>query len=151
MANQLKIDNITFSVGDTVRVYLKIQEGEKVRIQPFEGTVMAIKGRGGNKMFTVRKIAAGGIGVERIWSAYSPWIQKIEVKKKGKVRRAKLYYLRKKVGKKAAKIREKRERLTKRSKRDDRAERGRNHAERDEEKRPRRPRRKTGRQTAKKE
>jgi large subunit ribosomal protein L19 len=94
MANQVKVNNERFSVGDTVVVYQKIQEGEKVRSQPFEGIVISIKGRGENKMFTVRKIAAGGIGVERIWPINSPWIDKIEVKKRAKVRRAKLYYLR---------------------------------------------------------
>lgn len=95
MANQLKINEITFSVGDTLSVQQKIKEGDKTRLQTFEGIVIAIKGRGENKMFTVRKISSAGIGVERIWPANSPWIKKITVKKKGKVRRAKLYYLRK--------------------------------------------------------
>lgn len=104
MANQLKINEITFSVGDTLSVQQKIKEGDKTRLQTFEGIVIAIKGRGENKMFTVRKIASAGIGVEGIWPANSPWIKKITVKKKGKVRRAKLYYLRKRVGKKAARV-----------------------------------------------
>ena len=104
MANRVKLNNITFSVGDIVRVYQKIQEGDKVRTQPFEGIVISIKGAGENKMFTVRKIATGGIGVERIWPILSPWIERIEVKKTGKTRRAKLYYLRKKVGKQAIKV-----------------------------------------------
>lgn len=96
MANQAKIGETAFSVGDKVVVYQKIIEGEKTRSQPFEGVVIAIRGSGEGKTFTVRKIAAGGIGVERIWPLNSPWITKIKIKKKGKVRRAKLYYLRKK-------------------------------------------------------
>lgn len=104
MANQAKFGETTFSVGDTVIVSQKIIEGGKTRTQPFEGIVIAIKGRGENKTFTVRKIATGGIGVERIWPLNSPWITKIQVKKKGKVRRAKLYYLRKRVGKLAKKV-----------------------------------------------
>ena len=86
----------------------KNQEGEKIRTQPFEGIVIAIKGRGENKMFTVRKIGADAIGVERIWPDNSPWIEKVVVKKQGRVRRAKLYYLRKRVGKKAKKVKQKR-------------------------------------------
>ena len=94
MANQGKIGEISFAVGDKIKVFQKIQEGDKIRVQPFEGIVIAIKGEGENKMFTVRKIAAGGIGVERIWPLNSPWIDEVKVIKKGKVRRAKLYYLR---------------------------------------------------------
>ena len=104
MANQLTFNKVTISVSDTIAVHQKIQEGKKVRVQSFEGIVISIKGRGENKMFTVRKIAAGGIGVERIWPVVSPWIEKVVVKKKGQVRRAKLYYLRHRVGKKAKKI-----------------------------------------------
>lgn len=96
MANQVKINDTVFSVGDKVKILQKIQEGDKTRLQPFEGIVIAIKGEGENKMFTVRKIAAGGIGVERIWPLNSPWIDNIKVIKKGQVRRAKLYYLREK-------------------------------------------------------
>jgi len=96
MANRAKFDQTTFSVGDKVKVFQKIQEGDKIRIQPFEGIVIAIKGKGENKMFTVRKIAADRIGVERIWPLNSPWIEDIKVLKKGKTRRAKLYYLREK-------------------------------------------------------
>ena len=95
MANKAKWQDVEFHVGDTVAVHQKIKEGDKTRIQIFEGTVIAIKGREENKGFTVRKIASGGIGVERIWPLISPWITKIVVKKKGRVRRAKLYYLRK--------------------------------------------------------
>ncbi len=112
MANQTKANGIEFGVGDTVVVHQKIQEAKKMRTQPFEGIVIAIKGRGENKTFTVRKIATGQIGVERIWPITSPWIEKIEVKKRGKVRRAKLYYLRERVGKKAVKIKEKKVKKT---------------------------------------
>lgn len=104
MANQIKINDTTFAVGDAIIVYQKIQEEKKMRTQPFEGIVIGIKGRGENKMFTVRKVAAGGVGIERIWPVDSPWIEKIKVKKQGKVRRAKLYYLRKKKGKAALRI-----------------------------------------------
>jgi len=100
MANRVKWQKIEFHVGDTVKVHQKIKEDKKVRTQIFEGIVLSIRGKGENKTFTVRKIASGGIGVERIWPLATPWITKIEVKKKGKVRRAKLYYLRKGVKKK---------------------------------------------------
>ena len=94
-----------FHVGDTVRIFVKVVEGDKERIQPFEGTVIARRGSGTREMFTVRKISFG-IGVERIFPLLSPSIDKIDVIKKGDVRRAKLYYLRGKKGK-AAKIKEK--------------------------------------------
>ena len=97
-----KIPN--FRSGDTVRVDYKIKEGDKERVQPFEGVVIARKGAGAGKTFTVRKIAADEIGVERIFPLNSPWIEGLEVVKKGKARRAKLYYLRKRVGKKAMKV-----------------------------------------------
>lgn len=100
MANIAKWKDTEFHVGDTVAVHQKFKEDDKVRTQIFEGTVIVIRGRGENKTFTVRKIAAGGIGVERIWPFISPWITKIVVKKEGHVRRAKLYYLRKGVKKK---------------------------------------------------
>lgn len=112
MAKQTKANGIEFGVGDTVVVHQKIQEAKKMRAQPFEGIVIAIKGRGMNKSFTVRKISTGQIGVERIWPLNSPWIEKIEVKRRGKVRRAKLYYLRERVGKKAVKIKEKKVKKT---------------------------------------
>ncbi|KPJ70464.1 hypothetical protein AMJ51_01805 [Microgenomates bacterium DG_75] len=127
MANQIKINKTTFGVGDTIVVYQKIQEEKRMRAQPFEGIVISIKGRGENKMFTVRKIGAGGIGVERIWPISSPWIEKVQVKRRGKVRRAKLYYLRERVGKKAIRIKA-----------------------RDEKKAPRKTRRKTSSKTSKK-
>lgn len=87
--------------GDTVRVSVKVKESGKERIQAFEGTVISVRGIGDSKTFKVRKIATGGIGVERIWPVNSPHIQKVEIKKKTKVRRAKLYYLRNRKGKAA--------------------------------------------------
>ena len=93
-----------FRAGDTVRVDYKIKEGDKERIQPFEGIVIAKKGAGEGKTFTVRKIASGEIGVERIFPLNSPWIEKLAVVKKGKPRRAKLYYLRERTGKAAMKV-----------------------------------------------
>lgn len=110
--------SVTFHVGDTVRVHYKLIEKEKVsgktkrevheetreRVQVFEGIVIAIRGRGENVMFTVRHIGAAAIGVERIFPLISPWIKKLEVKKRGDVRRAKLYYLRSRTGKLAAKV-----------------------------------------------
>ncbi|MDQ3099503.1 MAG: 50S ribosomal protein L19 [bacterium] len=92
-----------FQVGDSVVLDTKIQEGEKTRVQKFKGIVIRISGRGENKMFTVRHISAGGIGVERTFPVISPWIQKLTVEKQGEVRRAKLYYLRDRKGK-AAKV-----------------------------------------------
>lgn len=90
------IQEITFVPGDTVRVFQKIQEGNKTRLQAFEGVVLALRGRGENKSFTVQKMV-GDVGVERIWQIKSPLIDKIEVKSHAKrlVRRAKLYNLRK--------------------------------------------------------
>lgn len=82
-------------IGDTLRVHSKVVEGEKTRIQAFEGILIRIKGRGENMTFTVRRIGSGGIGVERIWPLNSSSIVKIEVKKKASnIRRSKLYYLR---------------------------------------------------------
>jgi len=95
-----------FRAGDTVRVNVKIREGEKSRIQAFEGVVIAIRRRGLGSTFTVRKVSFG-YGVERIFPLYSPIIETIHVVKKGRVRRAKLYYLRQLKGK-AARIRERR-------------------------------------------
>ena len=94
-----------FKPGDTIKVYYKIVEGDKVRVQFFQGIVIAKDGSGTNQTFTVRKIASGGIGVEQIFPLHSPAITNIEVVRRGKVRRAKLYYLREKVGK-AAKVKE---------------------------------------------
>jgi large subunit ribosomal protein L19 len=100
-----KKDITAFNIGDTVRVSVKVIEGDKERLQPFDGVVIARRGGNTRETFTVRKISFG-IGVERIFPLYSPSIDKIEVLKKGSVRRAKLYYLRGKKGK-AAKIKEK--------------------------------------------
>lgn len=98
-----------FRVGDAIRVHSKIVEGEKERVQIFEGTVISISGKGETKSFTVRKIATGAIGVERIWALNSPSIVKVEVKKHGNVKRAKLYYLRQREGKRATKVKTKAE------------------------------------------
>lgn len=113
----LKKDLPEFGPGDLVRVYMKIKElaedkktkklVEKIRIQPFEGIVIKRKGSGLSETFTLRKVTQG-IGIEKTFPLHSPLIEKIEVKRKGKVRRAKLYYLREKIGKKA-KIKEKRD------------------------------------------
>ncbi|PLV60371.1 50S ribosomal protein L19 [Thermotoga sp. KOL6] len=83
-----------FRPGDTVRVHVKVVEGDRERIQVFEGIVIAKRGSGINKTFTVRRIGSHGVGVERIFPIHSPVVEKIEVVRKGKVRRAKLYYLR---------------------------------------------------------
>ena len=93
-----------FNIGDTVKVDVKIKEGERERIQVFEGTVIAKKGSGISETFTVRKVSYG-FGVERIFPMHSPCVQGVKVIRKGKVRRSKLYYLRNRVGK-AAKVKE---------------------------------------------
>ncbi len=95
-----------FRVGDEVKVYYKIQEGDKERIQVFQGIVIAKKGKGANRTFTVRRVSFD-VGVERIFPLHSPFIDKIEVVRSFKVRRAKLYFLREKVGK-GARLKEKR-------------------------------------------
>lgn len=94
-----------FDAGDTVRVRIQVKEGDKTRIQPFEGICIAKKGGGVSETFTVRKIS-GGVGVERIFPLHSPAIESVEVVRRGSVRRAKLYYLRGRRGKKA-RVREK--------------------------------------------
>ena len=101
---QLRNDIPDFKAGDTVKVYVKIKEGDKTRTQLFEGVCIAKKGGGISETFTVRKISFN-VGVERTFPVHSPRIEKIEVTRKGKVRRAKLNYLRGRVGK-AAKIKE---------------------------------------------
>lgn len=98
-----------FSAGDTVKVYVKIKEGDKERSQVFEGVVLQRRGEGTGKTFTVRKVSAG-IGVERIFALHSPNVSKIQVVKRGKVRRAKIFYLRKLMGK-SAKIEEDKKKL----------------------------------------
>ena len=94
----------TFNVGDTVKVSALIKEGNRERIQAFEGTVIKIQGTGSRKTFTVRK-NSNGVGVEKTWPLHSPIVEKIEVVRRGKVRRAKLNYLRSRTGK-AAKVKE---------------------------------------------
>ncbi|MDP2671527.1 MAG: 50S ribosomal protein L19 [bacterium] len=95
------MEQTQFAVGNRIRVDAKVKEGGKERIQSFEGTVISMRGEGNSKTFTVRKIASDGVGVERIWPVGSPTIAKITVKKTPKVKRAKLFYLRKLTGKAA--------------------------------------------------
>jgi large subunit ribosomal protein L19 len=95
-----------FNAGDTVKVSYRIIEGSKTRTQPYTGIVIAKKGKGVSKTFTVRRIGADNIGVERIFALHSPNIEDIEIVKRGKVRRAKLYYLRDKKGRAAMRIKE---------------------------------------------
>ena len=99
-AEQLKAEVPQFNVGDTVKVYGKIKEGNRERIQIFEGTVMKVQGGSNRATFTVRK-SSNGVGVEKTWPLHSPNVEKVEVVRKGKVRRAKLNYLKGRVGKKA--------------------------------------------------
>ena len=101
---QLKSNVDEFRVGDTVRVHAKVKEGQRERIQIFEGTVLKRQGGGARETFTVRKLS-GGVGVERTWPVHSPNVDKIEVVRHGKVRRAKLNFLRGRVGK-SAKLKE---------------------------------------------
>lgn len=118
MANFANWNTTKLHIGDTIRVHYKLIEHEKVagktkkevkeetreRVQVFEGILIAIKGGQENQMITVRKIGVGAIGIERIFPLVSPWIKKIEVKKHGEIRRAKLYYLRDRKGRAASKI-----------------------------------------------
>ena len=99
-AEQLKETLSDFNVGDTVKVYGKIKEGNRERIQVFEGTVLKKQGGSNRATFTVRKVS-NGVGVEKTWPLHSPNVEKVEVVRRGKVRRAKLNYLRQRVGKKA--------------------------------------------------
>lgn len=103
---QLRDDMPSFNVGDTVQVHYKVVEGTRERIQVYEGTVIKIQGGGARKTFTVRRLSYG-VGVERTFPIHSPRIEKLVVTRKGKVRRAKLYYLRDRQGK-AAKVKERR-------------------------------------------
>ena len=96
----IKENQPKFEVGDTVKVYGKIKEGNRERIQVFEGTVLKKQGGSNRETFTVRKIS-NGVGVEKTWPLHSPNVEKVEVVRQGKVRRAKLFYLRDRVGKKA--------------------------------------------------
>ncbi|MBP0964596.1 MAG: 50S ribosomal protein L19 [Ruminococcus sp.] len=102
--SSMKAEVPSFRIGDTVKVHVKIKEGEKYRIQVFEGTVIAKKHGGINETFTVRRVAHG-CGIERVFPVHSPVVDKVEVVRTGKVRRSKLYYLRDRVGK-AAKVKE---------------------------------------------
>ncbi len=104
----LRTEHPEFAPGDTIKVMVRVREGEKVRLQAFEGVCVGLKGGGISETFTVRKVSAG-VGVERIFPLHSPTIDSISVVRRGRVRRAKLYYLRALSGK-AARIREKRER-----------------------------------------
>ena len=103
-AAQVKAEVPVFHVGDTVKVYGKIKEGNRERVQVFEGVVLKRQGGGARETFTVRK-SSNGVGVEKTWPLHSPNVENIEVVRRGKVRRAKLYYLRDRVGK-AAKVKE---------------------------------------------
>lgn len=107
MANLIKWqDKIEFSVGDTIKVQQTVIEGGKTRTQAFQGLVIAIRGHENLKSFVVRKIATGGVGIEKIFPIDTPTITGIEIVKKGKVRRAKLYHLRNLIGKKATKVKD---------------------------------------------
>ncbi len=105
LAEQQRTDFPAFNAGDRIKVHVRVIEGNKERIQPFEGDVISVRGDGNNKTFTVRKISSG-VGVERIFPYNSPKIAKIDLIRQGKVRRAKLYYLRNLSGK-AARIKSK--------------------------------------------
>jgi large subunit ribosomal protein L19 len=106
-SRESRTDIPNFEPGDTVKVHVKVKEGDKERIQVFQGIVISRKGGGTRQMFTVRKIS-GGVGVERMFPLYSPSIDRIEVERHGRIRRAKLYYLRDLRGK-AARIEEKKQ------------------------------------------
>ena len=110
-SEQYRKDKAEFNVGDTVRVHTKVVEGDKERIQIFSGVVIGKRGRGLNETFTVRRISYGE-GVERVFPLHSPRVDKIEVERKGSVRRAKLTYLRKRLGKGATLVREKEAKAT---------------------------------------
>jgi large subunit ribosomal protein L19 len=105
-SEQYRNDNAKFCVGDSVKVHTKVVEGEKERIQIFSGVVIGKRGRGLNETFTVRRISYGE-GVERIFPLHSPRVDKVEVERQGSVRRAKLTYLRKRLGKGATLVKEK--------------------------------------------
>ena len=104
-SEQYRKDNANFAVGDTVRVHTKVVEGDKERIQIFTGVVIGRRGHGINSMFTVRRISYGE-GVERVFPVHSPRVERVEVERKGAVRRAKLTYLRRRLGKGATLVKE---------------------------------------------
>ena len=105
-SEQFRKEPLKFNVGDSVRVHTKVVEGDKERIQVFAGVVIGIRARGLNQTFTVRRISYGE-GVERIFPTHSPRIEKVEVEREGKVRRAKLTYLRRRIGKGAMAVKDK--------------------------------------------
>lgn len=107
VAEQIRTDLPEFRPGDTVRVYFKVIEGGRERVQAFDGVVIRRRGAGLQSTFTVRRIAHG-VGVERTFPLHSPRIERIEVLRRGKVRRARLYYLRQRIGKEATRVKEKR-------------------------------------------
>ena len=107
MAQYVTYQDINLSVGDTVRVHQTIDEGKKSRTQIFEGLIIAIKNRENGKSITVRRVGTGDVGVEKILPLHMPSLKKIELKRQGEVRRAKLYFLRDRIGKAATKIKEK--------------------------------------------
>ncbi|MDQ5950960.1 MAG: large subunit ribosomal protein [Patescibacteria group bacterium] len=107
MADSFILLEQRINTGDTIRIHQEISEGDKKRIQMFEGIVIAIKNAGSGKSFTVRKIGANSIGVEKIFPVNLPSLKKVEVRSKGNVRRSKLYYLRDRIGKAASRIKEK--------------------------------------------
>ncbi|MDB6064585.1 MAG: rplS [Pedosphaera sp.] len=109
-SEQFRKNHMEFAVGDSVKVHTKVVEGDKERIQIFSGVVMGRRGRGLNATFTVRRISYGE-GVERIFPIHSPRVDKVEVERKGSVRRAKLTYLRKRLGKGATLVKEKETRM----------------------------------------
>lgn len=100
MANQIMHHQTSFNVGDLIKVFQTVEEKGKERVQAFEGKVISIKGRSPNQTFTVRRIGVDKVSVEKIFPLLSPSISKIEIKKKQEAKRAKLYYLRKKIGQK---------------------------------------------------
>jgi len=110
-SDQFRKEAVDFAVGDSVRVHTKVVEGDKERIQVFAGVVIGRRGHGLNEMFTVRRISYGE-GVERVFPIHSPRVDKVEVERKGSVRRAKLTYLRKRLGKGATLVKEKEGRAT---------------------------------------
>jgi large subunit ribosomal protein L19 len=111
-SEQFRKEPVVFSVGDTVRVHTKVIEGDKERIQIFSGVVIGRRGRGLNSTFTVRRISYGE-GVERVFPVHSPRVDKVEVERQGSVRRAKLTYLRQRIGKGAVAVKEKESRTAK--------------------------------------
>jgi len=109
-SEQFRKDNPKFAVGDSVRVHTKVVEGDKERIQVFSGVIIGMRGTGLNETFSVRRISYGE-GVERVFPLHSPRVEKVEVEREGSVRRAKLTYLRKRLGKGATLVKEKAEKL----------------------------------------